>query len=38
MSKKLKNAQGVEFIPNADDFSFVQSDSKIYDSKFFWAF
>ena len=34
MSKKLQNAQGVEFISNADDFSFVQNDSKIYDSKF----
>ena len=34
MSKKIKNAQGVEFISNAEDFSFVQNDSKIFDSKF----
>ena len=34
MSKKIKNAQGVEFVSNAEDFSFVQNDSKIFDSKF----
>ena len=34
MSKISKNAKGVEFKYTSDDFTFVQNDSKIFDSKF----